>query len=231
MMYMSYSDDICKDFLIRGMSLPIIWGVFLFYHLILSRPIAQWFLGIFPWFCEHFQRPYAVVVSILHLVIWGLLAIIWPGIGFGCARKPDRCQLAAVFFLVGISVFAPMIKMFVGWGVPFKQMGFIVWTITPIQEEIMFRGFLYTLLLRLCSRTPDSSWREIIPVLVLGGLWFSLWHLYPPAIEEHGWGVVGMQLIVNFFAGTIFTALRHWTGSIWMGIPVHAAGNFMASLM
>jgi membrane protease YdiL (CAAX protease family) len=218
--------------LLSLLSLPIVWGVFQVYRLLFSKPLVEWILATYPQFFENLQTPYPFVASSLNLVIFGSLALIWPALGFGHFRKPDRYQSFVVLLLVGITCIYPLLNGFVGYTTtPFKQMGFVIWTITPIQEEIFFRGFLYTLLLRLFHQSSDSSWRDVLPVLLLGAAWFSLWHLTPHAINKYGWDVVGPQLGLTFMAGILFNGLRHWTGSIWLVIPVHAAGNFMVSIM
>lgn len=222
-----------QDRLLRWglISLPIAWGILQFYQLVLSRPIALWAIATFPSVFEHIQPAYPFAVSVFHLAIWLALAAIWPHIGFGSARKPDRYQTIVAVSLISICAIFPIFKMFSGLGSTFSQMGFVTWTITPVQEEILFRGFLYALLLRIFQQSPDSSWKKALPVLVLGALWFSLWHLSPLAIKNYGWQIVGTQVLITFFAGLIFNGLRHWSGSIWLGIPVHAAGNFMVSVM
>jgi membrane protease YdiL (CAAX protease family) len=166
----------------------------------------------------------------LNLVIFGTLAMIWPDWGFGHFWRPSRQQSLVVLLLISFSLIYPSLNT-LDHGNPFKEMGFVIWTITPIEEEILFRGFLYALLLRIFKRSPDSTFREVLPVLVLGSVWFSLWHLSPLAVAKYGWNMMGLQLISTFVAGIIFNGLRHWTGSIWLVIPVHAAGNFMVSLM
>jgi membrane protease YdiL (CAAX protease family) len=222
-----------QDKLLRWslISLPIAWGILQFYQLALARPIALWALSSFPSLFEHIQPAYPFAVSMFHLALWFALAAIWPHIGFGYARKPARYQGMVALFLIAACGILPIFRMFSGLGSTFSQMGFVTWTITPIQEEILFRGFLYALLLRIFRQSPESSWKKAFPVLVLGALWFSLWHLSPLAIKNYGWQIVGTQVVITFFAGLMFNGLRHWTGSIWLGIPVHAAGNFMVSVM
>lgn len=213
-------------------SIPIAWGVLQGYHLILCKPLVEWIIVTFPQAFKDLQMPYPFVVSLLNLAIWGTLAAIWPHLGFGHFWKPDRYQSVVVLFIVSISLLYPTFNTALdSVTTPFKEMGFVVWTVTPVQEEILFRGFLYTLLLRIFNRSPDSSLREVFPVLVLGAVWFSLWHLCPHAVAKYGWKVIGTQLLATFGAGVIFNVLRHWTGSIWLVIPVHAAGNFAVSVL
>ena len=211
--------------------LPIIWGIFQTYHVFFSKPIAEWFVEALPGIFCHIDAAYPFAVGLLHLLIWGTMALIWPKTGFGDIREPDLYQRITVIVLVSVCMVSPVLMSSPGRAEAFKEMGFVVWTITPVSEEILFRGFLYTLLLRVFHVTPDSSWKDTLPVLLFGGLWFSLWHLVPSAVANHGWGLVGPQLVITFFAGIIFSGLRHWTGSIWLCIPIHAAGNFMASFL
>jgi len=212
-------------------SIPIAWGALQCYHMIFCKPIVEWIIAVFPQSFEDLQMPYPFVASMLNLAIFGMMAAIWPDLGFGHSWKPNRHQSLVVLSLVSASLIFPILNIFVDNVNHFQKMGFTIWTITPVQEEIIFRGFLYAFLLRIFHRSPDSSLREVFPVLVLGAVWFSLWHLSPYAITKYGWGIVVTQVVLTLFAGIIFNALRHWTGSIWLVIPVHAAGNFMVSVM
>ena len=212
-------------------TLPLVWGIFQGYHLFVCRPVGEWMLAGFAQFFGRFQPSYPLAVALLNLALFGTLALMWPHWGFGNMWKADRHHSLVVFLIVVVSLLIPVFKGFGEYAGPFKAMGWVVWTLTPVEEEILFRGFLYALLLRLFRQTPQSSWREALPVLLLGAAWFALWHIYPPAIEKYGWRVVGIQIIVTFFAGFFLNGLRHWTGSVWFVIPVHAMGNFMVSLL
>ena len=213
-------------------SIPVAWAVLQSYHLIFCKPIVEWLISIFPHLSENFPMPYPFVVSMLNLAIFGTMAAIWPDLGFGHSWQPKRSQSLMVLFLVSVSMLFPVLNTFLNnVENPFKEMGFVIWTVTPVEEEILFRGFLYAFLLRIFKRTPDSSLKATLPVIVLGAVWFALWHLSPLAVMKYGWGMVGTQVVFTFLAGLMFNGLRHWTGSIWLVIPVHAAGNFVASIM
>ncbi|PID56767.1 hypothetical protein CSB45_10015 [candidate division KSB3 bacterium] len=95
----------------------------------------------------------------------------------------------------------------------------VAWKVLQAHDLSLFR----------CS--PDSSWREALPVLLLGSAWFSLWHLHSPAVFAHGWTSVRFQTFMTFWAGLLFNFICHWTGSIWLVIPLHAAGNFAVSFI
>lgn len=212
-------------------SIPIAWAGLQFYHLILTGPIINWIIGTFPGQLESFPMPYPFVASLLNLTIFGTAAAIWPNLGFGESWKPDRRQSLVVLLLIGLSVIYPIFHIGFGNVNPIKKMGFVTWTITPVQEEIIFRGFIYSLLLRLLKKSDNLPLREIMPVILLGAIWFSLWHLSPHAIGKYGWGFMTVQLVLTFGAGIIFNVLRYWTRSIWLIMPVHAAGNFMFNMI
>ncbi len=211
--------------------LPFIWGIFQTYHLFFSKFIAEWLVVSFPQVFGQMGVASSFAVGLLHVLIWGGMALIWPRVGFGDAREPDLYQSITVIVVVSVCMFSPVLMVSYGRAGVFKDMGIVVWTMTPVSEEILFRGFLYTLLLRIFRVPPNPSWKDVLPVLLFGGLWFSLWHLVPSAVVNYGWEFIGAQLVITFFAGILFSGLRHWTGSVWLGMPIHAAGNFMVSFL
>ncbi|GAK58471.1 hypothetical protein U27_05445 [Candidatus Vecturithrix granuli] len=226
--------------LISLASLPILWGLFQGYHLI-CKLLVPYFMSLFPYAFDAYTTPYYFGIALVNLIIWSILAALWPRLGLGDAWHPDWVHSIVVMFIASLCVISvslihalfpdAFIHSLVPYEVPFKRMGFVVWTMTPVQEEILFRGFLYALTLQLFHFTPTSSFRSVLPAFILGAAWFALWHVTPYAIMTHGWYAVGTQAIVTFFAGILFNALRHWTGSIWLVIPVHAAGNFFISMI
>ncbi len=220
--------------LISILSQPVMWALLQAYQNGAIRPLGQMLAAKTSLFATLAPSPGQAPLlasSLLSLVLFGVCALIWPDIGFGQVWKPSRSQGMVVLGIIAASVAYPVLNSLVGYKTPVGHMGFIIWTITPVQEEILFRGFLYTFTLHLFGRTENSSWRETLPVLIVGAAWFSLWHLTPYGIERYGWGVIGPQLLLTFGAGLLFNGLRYWTKSIWLIIPVHAAGNFMISIM
>lgn len=221
-------------------SLPILWGLFQGYHLI-CKLLAPYFMILFPNAFDDYTTPYYFGIALVNLIIWGILAALWPRLGLGDAWHPEGIHSVVVLFIVSLCVISvslihalfpdAFIHSLVPYEAPFKRMGFVVWTMTPVQEEILFRGFLYALASRLFHFTSTSSFRSVLPAFILGATWFALWHITPYAIMTHGWYAVGTQAIVTFFAGILFNGLRHWTRSIWLVIPVHAAGNFFISMI
>ena len=83
--------------------------------------------------------------------------------------------------------------------------------LTPLFEEIIFRGFLYGRLRKL--RMP--WWLPAVVVSVLFGLAHMQWN-------------VGLDV---FCLSMVACALREITGSIWSGVLVHMAKNFIAFML
>jgi len=210
--------------------IPLGWIVLQGYHLVIQKPIVLYLISKFPKLSESFTMPYPFVASMLNLIIFGTLAVIWPRQGLGYEWKPNRTQGLVVLGLILVSIAYPILVTTFGSVNPFKKAGFVIWTITPIQEEIIFRGFLYCFLLGIFKKSDVSTLKEIIPVILIGSILFSLWHLSPHAINKYGWYFMAGQLMLTFTVGIIFNLLRFWTKSIWLVIPVHAAGNFMLSI-
>jgi len=217
--------------IILPLLIPLGWIILQGYHLVIQKPIVLYFISKFPQLSESFAMPYPFVASMLNLTIFGVLAVIWPRQGLGYEWKPDRKQGLLVLGLILASIIYPVLVTTFGSINPFKKAGFVIWTITPIQEEIIFRGFLYYFLLHIFKKSDVSTLKEIIPVILVGSIWFSLWHLSPHATNKYGWYFMTGQLVLTFSVGIIFNLLRFWTKSIWLVIPVHAAGNFMLSFL
>ena len=219
------------------LSLPLAWLLLQSHHMLFCAPIAEWLIDVSPFFEERSQSSAAFPFAMINLTLWGALALIFPEQGFGHRWKPERRYGIAVLLCIGLVLVFPAFNSFLQSAIQtnaidsFRSMGFVTWTITPVEEEILFRGFLYALLLKIFHCSPDSSWREVSPVLFLGSAWFSLWHLYPGAIVNHGWNTVLYQVFWTFWGGLFFNIMRHWTGSIWLVIPLHAAGNFMINFI
>lgn len=183
--------------LVRLASLPILWALFQGYHMI-CKFLAPSVMILFPQRFEAYTTPYYFGIAMVNLLIWSLLAALWPRWGVGDAWHPHRGQGVVVLSIVALCLIliplthtlvpAPLIHTACPYETPFKRMGIVAWTMTPVQEEILFRGFLYVLALRMFQRRPTSSFRNVLPALILGAVWFALWHVTPPAII---WSMAG----------------------------------------
>ena len=96
---------------------------------------------------------------------------------------------------------------------------------TVVFEEVIFRGVLLGVALRVWSRTP---------ALVVTSLCFGLWHL-PPALRDASdkgaaaaVGVVAGTIAVTTVAGAAFGWLRLRSGSLLAPMMAHVATNSFA---
>lgn len=216
------------------LSLPLVWGLLQTYQTGLVRPAGQALADRWRLFDALAPSPATAPLlasSLLSLCIWGTCAFLWPELGFGRDWTASRSQGLVVLGLAAASTLYPLVNRVVGYTTPVSEMGYIIWTITPVQEEILFRGFLYRAALRLFGITEQAPWRAAAPALLTASLWFAVWHATPYGIEKYGLSVIAPQVALTFGAGLLLNWLRHWTRSIWLLIPVHAIGNFMLSIM
>jgi membrane protease YdiL (CAAX protease family) len=96
---------------------------------------------------------------------------------------------------------------------------------TVVFEEVIFRGVLFGVLLRVWSRTP---------ALVVSSVCFGLWHV-PPALRDANdkgaaaaVGVVVGTIAVTTVAGAAFGWLRLRSGSLIAPVMAHLATNSFA---
>jgi membrane protease YdiL (CAAX protease family) len=109
------------------------------------------------------------------------------------------------------------------WAFPsISPLSIIAVLMAPVVEELIFRGFIQGLL-------PDLSlwkWAKLNLGVVVMSLFFALYHfdiLHPGSITI-------LPFLLHFAGGITLGTLRNQTGSIWLGVVVHSAGNLTAAL-
>lgn len=100
---------------------------------------------------------------------------------------------------------------------------------TALFEELMFRGVLLALLLRVTS---------VVPAVVVSSALFGLWHILPTmsALRVNDlaegaaatFGAVSGAVIVTAVGGALLCALRLHTGSLIAPVLTHTATNSLA---
>ena len=166
-------------------------------------------------------------------LVWLLAMRAWPphlpAIGLERARIPQwRVPIAIIIVFganLGFAQLYAMATIALGWDfltppdLPTDLLlpgGWIVFSvialvvITPVAEEIFFRGF--------ALRGLTNSW-SFGPALVVSSALFAGLHLQS--------GVV----IPVFVTALLLGPLYRYTGSLWPGIAVHAAQNLLAVLV
>ncbi|MGZ3182040.1 MAG: CPBP family intramembrane glutamic endopeptidase [Telluria sp.] len=81
-------------------------------------------------------------------------------------------------------------------------------------EELLFRGVIFALLASL------APWRAI----ALNGLLFGSMHLIH-GVMDGNWQAAAWQACVTAVCGTMFTAVRMRTGSLWLVVILHMGLN------
>lgn len=153
----------------------------------------------------------------------GLLRPRWRDLGYGLLAAP----IYYLFYIVSLSL---AIALFPALDINQKQeIGFedvqgilsllLVFlslvVITPIMEEILMRGFLY------------SSLKKILPLITaafMTSLVFAIAHL--PAGGAAG--PLYVAAVDTFVLSLVLIYLREKTGSLWAPITLHAAKNSVA---
>jgi membrane protease YdiL (CAAX protease family) len=89
-------------------------------------------------------------------------------------------------------------------------------TLGPVLEEILFRGYLFALLLWALTRLRKTQWNET--VVPLGAVVFAVVHLAQP-------GANWLQAACITFTGALYGAIRNASGSAAAAAMAHAAYN------
>lgn len=99
--------------------------------------------------------------------------------------------------------------------------------LAPFREELLFRGFMYGVLVEMYP-SSEASRKWISKPVLFTAILFGLWHL--AAITFWGWswglGYVGY----TFFAGLVMGYARRRSGSILGPFFMHAVGNYITGL-
>ena len=142
------------------------------------------------------------------------LGLIWPKrseVVFGVAATVAMIVAGnVVSWLLGRSVVTPFqLDIYTtasagGW---LLWLWFAIVVLTPIGEEIMFRGFLF----RGWLRAPRDAW----PVIIVISLLWALIHV------QYDWYVIGQIFVFGLLLGW----LRWASGSVILTILLHALIN------
>jgi membrane protease YdiL (CAAX protease family) len=89
-------------------------------------------------------------------------------------------------------------------------------TLGPVLEEIVFRGYLFALLLWALTRLGKKQWNAL--VVPLGALVFAVVHLSRP-------GASWLQMTCVTATGAVYGAIRYASGSTAPAAMAHAAYN------
>jgi membrane protease YdiL (CAAX protease family) len=119
------------------------------------------------------------------------------------------------FFFVSLLVCVPFLLL--GLRIPDgESIGGIVGiqAINAFAEELLFRGIIFALLLRL----------PLVRALLINAMLFGAMHLIH-GIMDGDWGAAGHQALMTTLGGLIFVAVRAETNSLWPPILLHMLLN------
>jgi len=150
------------------------------------------------------------------------------GVTFGRHRRAWWLYAIGFGFLV---MYVPLFRL----ADPFYQPrpGWIgLFTVGPLAEELIFRGFLFAVLVDLAGSRYNPKKLLTAPVVWCGVL-FGLWHLgplYRAAIEGTTAGLwqAPVRVVVTGVGGLYLAALREKTGSILGPTLMHGLFNLLA---
>lgn len=108
---------------------------------------------------------------------------------------------------------------------PFGDQSAVMWTLSPIGQQLIFLGYLYG---RLEQSFPGHVHPRVplARALLLTVCFFALWHL--PNFFAMPVGYVLFQLFYTGVLAIVPGLSRQWTGSIYYALLTHAAVNFIA---
>ena len=89
-------------------------------------------------------------------------------------------------------------------------------TLGPVLEEILFRGYLFALLLWGIGKARNTRWNVV--VIPLGALVFAVVHLSQP-------GASWLQMVCITSTGAVYGAIRYTSGSSAPAAVAHASYN------
>ncbi len=165
--------------------------------------------------------PLVECVLLLLLVFWSPDAF---GLKIGNHRKVWWIYLACValyaaYFLIGRTA------------IPFHGLlshrAPSAYLLAPFREELLFRGFMYGVLVEMYP-SSEASRRWISKPVLFTAMLFGLWHIgWAGGI---GWDLGLAYIAYTFFAGLVMGYVRRRSGSVLGPFLMHAGGNFIAAL-
>jgi hypothetical protein len=131
---------------------------------------------------------------------WRLAAVI-PLVGIGLQLLLSEADTALQLVLPAPDWLMEAMLEMVGSG---AASFFLLVIVAPFTEEVLFRGLVWQGYVRRYG--PRNA-------VLYSALMFAVWHLNP------------YQMLGAFVIGLVLGWLRHWTGSLWPCIWLHALGN------
>jgi membrane protease YdiL (CAAX protease family) len=164
----------------------------------------------------------------LFVLAAGVVLIAFAPIRMGIRVGQIRAHLRLIGF-VSLGAFA--LSAGAAWLVPdnpFEGAPPGLWLMTPVGEELIFRGFAYTLL--LWAFPTQRTRRFNLSYAVIGSaLLFGVWHI--AMVGTVTWGFVWVQAAYTAVAGLLLGVMRERTGSVLPCVTTHMGSNYLAAIV
>jgi membrane protease YdiL (CAAX protease family) len=155
----------------------------------------------------------------------GLALTIWSPSAFGL-RLAHTWRRRRFVLAVTLIALVPMAVGMLFIRNPFYGGSPSFYLLTPLAEELLFRGFCHAVLADAFPQRLYVNRVAVSAAALLSGLAFGLWHLgglrLPPT------DFIWLQLGYTTVGGVLMGILRDRTGSIWPAWAIHVAVNIMA---
>jgi membrane protease YdiL (CAAX protease family) len=167
-----------------------------------------------------YALPLVGAVTVLLLVFWSPNAF---GLRLGSHRKVWWIYLAcgalySIYWLWGWQAFPNEVL---------SQAEPSQYLLTPFTEELLFRGFMYGVLVDMYP-SSEASPRWISKPVLFTAILFGLGHFESIYAIGWGWGLGYMGF--TFLAGLVMGYVRRRSGSVLGPFVMHAVGNFIVGL-
>ena len=170
----------------------------------------------------------------LHFIIVGIILLLYfkPSLDELGLQWDDIRRRTRLFYIIGALILVTLIVIpyTFGWELQILVMGLMFGLITPLFEELLFRGYIW-------GKISQSPGMVHSPTLTLGTvtLLFMVWHLgyldvlilHPLASTNIPWIMVS-KMGIGLVLGLIVGYLRLKTGKTYASILFHGFWNVFA---
>ncbi|KUK75743.1 MULTISPECIES: CPBP family intramembrane glutamic endopeptidase [Methanobacterium] len=170
----------------------------------------------------------------LHFIIVGIILLLYfkPSLDELGLQWDDIRRRTRLFYIIGALILVTLIVIpyTFGWELQILVMGLMFGLITPLFEELLFRGYIW-------GKISQSPGMVHSPTLTLGTvtLLFMVWHLgyldvlilHPLASTNIPWIMVS-KMGIGLVLGLIVGYLRLKTGKTYASILFHGLWNVFA---
>ncbi len=170
----------------------------------------------------------------LHFIIVGIILLLYfkPSLDELGLQWDDIRRRTRLFYIIGALILVTLIVIpyTFGWELQILVMGLMFGLITPLFEELLFRGYIWGKI----SQSPGMVYPHAMTLITVT-LLFMVWHLgyldvlilHPLASTNIPWIMVS-KMGIGLVLGLIVGYLRLKTGKTYASILFHGLWNVFA---